>query len=193
MSIAGRLIVFGLVNLVALVALLSKLMDMGNTYPRALRMAWNLVILNNDQENDRKASPEMAWFTVLRKTWWLNIVFCCLCWILNAGWELSVMLAVLVLVHVYWFQHGKMSLEESYDQVYCLNANWGVVYQEIKKDTEMNGRSLAELDLRKKNLLVLAVQRNGQVLPFPKGLEILGAGDRVVMFGDLNAYRGLGG
>lgn len=72
-----------------------------------------------------------------------------------------------------------------------LNTNWGIMFQEIDSGSNLNQRSLAELDLRKKNLLVLAVERRGQFFSFPKGVETLTVGDRVYIFGDLESYHAI--
>lgn len=45
------------------------------------------------------------------------------------------------------------------------------------------GMTLAELDLRRKELLVLSIVRGGKVVIFPKGPEVLLAGDRLLVFG----------
>lgn len=45
------------------------------------------------------------------------------------------------------------------------------------------GHSLAELNLRKKNLLVLSVTREETIIPFPKGPEVFLAGDELLVFG----------
>jgi Trk K+ transport system NAD-binding subunit len=70
-----------------------------------------------------------------------------------------------------------------------LDRHWGVVIKYIDADLDLSMKSLAELDLRKKNLLVMAVERNGQVIPFPKGLEVIQSGDRLVIFGNLHSYH----
>jgi hypothetical protein len=45
------------------------------------------------------------------------------------------------------------------------------------------GHTLSELDLRKKNLLVLAVIRGEEIIPFPKGPEMLRCNDDLLIFG----------
>ena len=48
------------------------------------------------------------------------------------------------------------------------------------------GHTLGELDLRKKNLLVLAIIRNDEIIPFPKGVELLRDRDDLLIFGVLD-------
>lgn len=45
--------------------------------------------------------------------------------------------------------------------------------------------TLGELDLRKKNLLVLAIVRDNEMIPFPKGPEMLHHKDDLLIFGSL--------
>jgi len=78
----------------------------------------------------------------------------------------------------------------------CVNVNWRNLYEldpdygvlEITLTAEGPGKewigsSLAELNLRKKELLVLAIIRQGKFTVFPKGPEILTVGDQVLVFG----------
>lgn len=185
--------ILSMCNLAALAVLVWRLIDCGKTYSRALQIAWNLIIFDNPSEEECGICRNIDWAPVLRKTWWINLLLFCACWIFQPSVSLTISLLLAGIFHFCWYYYCKDCLQESFDQVYHLNSNWGIIYEEIKEGSILKARSLAELDLRKKNLLVLAVQREGQILPFPKGLEMLGAGDRVVMFGDLNAYRGLGG
>jgi hypothetical protein len=95
------------------------------------------------------------------------------------------------LFHIYWYLEGHVSKGERFDRILNLNHNWGIVYKEIEAGSGVNLKTLAELDLRKKNLLVLAIDRQGELTPFPKGLEVLRAGDRMVMFGDLYSFHSI--
>lgn len=51
------------------------------------------------------------------------------------------------------------------------------------------GHTLGELDLRKKNLLVLAIIRGEEIIPFPKGPEMLKHNDDLLIFGSMNELR----
>ncbi|NLM37156.1 MAG: hypothetical protein GX202_03400 [Firmicutes bacterium] len=70
--------------------------------------------------------------------------------------------------------------------VYPLTDGYGV-YELILKPSgpvrEWVGTTLAELDLRRKELLVLSITRAGKVIIFPKGPEVLMADDRLLVFG----------
>lgn len=48
------------------------------------------------------------------------------------------------------------------------------------------GHTLGELDLRKKNLLVLTIIRGEEIIPFPKGPEMLRHFDDLLIFGSMN-------
>jgi Trk K+ transport system NAD-binding subunit len=77
------------------------------------------------------------------------------------------------------------------DQILFANGNWGIVYTGIDKYSSWEQKSLADLDLRKKNLLVLAVEHEGQWSPFPKGSEVLLPDDQILLFGAMSSYREL--
>ncbi|HHW12438.1 MAG TPA: hypothetical protein GXX33_05490 [Firmicutes bacterium] len=70
--------------------------------------------------------------------------------------------------------------------VYPLTDGYGV-YEIVLRPSgpvrEWVGTTLAELDLRRKELLVLSITRAGKVIIFPKGPEVLLADDRLLVFG----------
>ena len=71
--------------------------------------------------------------------------------------------------------------------VYPLTDDYGV-YEIVLGPSgpvrEWVGTTLAELDLRRKELLVLSIARAGKVIIFPKGPEVLLADDRLLVFGN---------
>jgi hypothetical protein len=69
--------------------------------------------------------------------------------------------------------------------VYPLSEKHGVYEITLKSDLDLDwvGTTLAELDLRRKELLVLSIVRPGQTIVFPKGPEVLLADDRLLVFG----------
>jgi hypothetical protein len=70
--------------------------------------------------------------------------------------------------------------------VYPLTDDYGV-YEIVLGPSgparEWVGTTLAELDLRRKELLVLSIARAGKVIIFPKGPEVLFDDDRLLVFG----------
>ncbi|HEY8343596.1 MAG TPA: TrkA C-terminal domain-containing protein [Bacillota bacterium] len=74
----------------------------------------------------------------------------------------------------------------NWQHLYELDSDYGVLEITLTADgpgKEWIGSTLAELNLRKRELLVLAIIRNNKFTVFPKGPEILTAGDRVLVFG----------
>ncbi|HHU51690.1 MAG TPA: hypothetical protein GXZ36_07730 [Firmicutes bacterium] len=74
----------------------------------------------------------------------------------------------------------------NWQHLYELDPDYGVLEITLTADgpgKEWIGSTLAELNLRKRELLVLAIIRKNKFTVFPKGPEILAAGDRVLVFG----------
>jgi hypothetical protein len=135
--------------------------------------------------------PLMFWALLLGKTWWLMVLILVITWVNSRELAFLPVLLLLILIHIYWYLEGHAHQNEQFDRTLNLNQNWGVIYKEIDAASGVNSKTLAELDLRKKNLLVLAIERQGRITPFPKGLEVLSAGDRMVMFGDLYSFHNI--
>ena len=77
----------------------------------------------------------------------------------------------------------------AWERIYSLPEGYAVFLVALnKKEAEEDwiGATLSQLDLRKKNLLVLAILRSGRLIVFPKGQEVLSAGDRLLIFGRKN-------
>jgi hypothetical protein len=189
MDIVFKLILFLLINLAALGYLLFELIELGNPYRQALRMAWDLIVLSGNGNQTSSISVKMNWVHLLRKAWWLMVLLYFLFWITSGQYYSNLLILVLLLLHGYWYIHAAIHPVKAQDQILFTNDNWGVVYTGIDPHSRWDQKSLAELDLRKKNLLVLAVEHQGQLLPFPKGSEVLFPDDRVLLFGEMSSYR----
>lgn len=189
MDTAFKLILFLLINLAALGYLIFELIELGNPYRQALRIAWDLIVSNQNGNQTSGIFAKMNWIYLLRKIWWLMVFLYFLFWITTGQFCSTLLVLVLLLLHGYWYIYSAIKPAKIQDQILYTNDNWGVVYTGIDQHSHWDQKSLAELDLRKKNLLVLAVEHQGQLLPFPKGSEVLFPDDRVLLFGDLSSYR----
>lgn len=189
MDPAFKLLLLLLTNLTALGYLLFEFIELGSTYPQALRIAWDLVVLNGKENHSSGISAPWKWVPLLRKTWWLMIFFYGWHWTTSGQSYSTILILVLLLIHVYWWIHSNIHPVKPDSQIFFANKNWGIIYTTINKDSRWEQKSLAELDLRKKNLLILAVEHEGQLSAFPKGSEILFPDDRVLLFGELSSYR----
>jgi hypothetical protein len=191
MGTPWKLAILLIANLLALGYRLGCLMKPGNTYRQALRIAWDLIILNQNEDINGSARLKTGYYSLLRRTWWLMIFLYLLNWIIFKTSAGTISILVLLLLHVYWYIHANITPEQAKDQLLFLNDNWGIIYREVDCSSGLDQKSLAELNLRKKNLLVLAIERDGQLVPFPKGLEVLKAGDRVLLFGSLSSFQAM--
>lgn len=191
MSAISKLLILIGFNFGALALLIYRLIRNGNKYQEALCLAWDWVLLQNGGNVSVNSRPPMFGAGLLSKTWWLMLLISGIVWIVSRELAIWPVLTFLGLVHIYWFLEGHASKTEQFARILNLNHNWGIIYEEIAGSSDLNSKTLAELDLRKKNLLVLAIERQGQLTPFPKGLEVLTAGDRMVMFGDLYSFHSI--
>jgi hypothetical protein len=187
-SVAIKLLLLAIINITALGYLLNRLLIRGNSLAESLRQAWDLV-LGIPAQTDYHIYASLLWVPILRKTWWLMLFAYGVSWFISDDLWMTIGMALLVIIHILWYLYASVTLGTKYDRVLHFTADWGIIYQEVDAGSFLIQKSLAELDLRKKNLLVLAIERSNQLNPFPKGLEVIQAGDRIVMFGDLNAYR----
>ncbi|HOJ77140.1 MAG TPA: TrkA C-terminal domain-containing protein [Bacillota bacterium] len=188
MSISEKIALIILANVISVLIIMIKLILEGKRFMEVLKYTWDLILIDPKSNILLKHRFREKWLLVQHYCWWLMLFFVVYYWLFipNAS---SFYLITLVIVHLLWGLIVK--LEPKYNRIINLNQNWGIIFQEITEDSWFNKKSLAELDLRKKSLLVLAIERQGQMLPFPKGVEVLMLGDRVAIFGDLNYYKGL--
>ncbi len=102
-------------------------------------------------------------------------------------WETVLLIIILVAVSLALYYLASLRNDPNeYQSVYPLSEDFGV-YELLLSPSgttgEWIGATLAELDLRKKELLVLSISRSGKITIFPKGPEILLADDRLLVFG----------
>ena len=66
---------------------------------------------------------------------------------------------------------------------------YGLVKKIIPDDSLMIGKSIAKLQLNKKGILVLGIEREKGWIPTPKAGEILKCYDRIIVYGPLDALK----
>lgn len=119
---------------------------------------------------------ELLSLVLLLRIFWLN------------QWGEAVLLLLILSALVLAFFY-LVSLQAGNSQamqcVYPLSEEYGVYEITLKSGIVRDwvGTTLAELDLRRKELLVLSIVRSGQLIVFPKGPEVLLADDRLLVFG----------
>lgn len=87
---------------------------------------------------------------------------------------------------------GRHRSSESSDAILTLSNDFGIFRIDLRlMDHEYHwaGKTLAELNLRKRDLLVLAILRGDEVIPFPKGPEVVVSGDELLIFGRIRELR----
>jgi hypothetical protein len=70
-------------------------------------------------------------------------------------------------------------------EILRLAENYGVAEIEITKDSKNCGLNLREANFRQKDILILAIERDKQILPAPKASDILKEGDSLICYGKL--------
>jgi hypothetical protein len=185
-----KLMGFYLFNLAGLCGLVVLVMRQGRTFSAALRVAWEAILAGSGKNySPGPVNPNMA--VILAKTWWMMIFITLLLWVREPDPGYGYALMGLGLTHMGWYWRSFSSISRDFERIDTLDSGWGIIYLTVRDRSFLNEKSLAELDLRKKNLLILAIVRAGNMVPFPKGVEILMPGDRLVIFGDLDYYRGI--
>lgn len=183
----GKIALIAFLNCAALFGLIRRLILRGNTRAAALRIAWKMVI-GRQTNLFESLDFHPLWSLALPMSWWIMNLCFIAAWLVVPEFSSTVAFVLLIVVHGIWYMLS-FDKKEEFNRFVRINQQFGVVFKEIGPHSEMSGKSLAELDLRKKELLVLAVERDGRITPFPKGMEVLETGDRLVIFGDLNSYR----
>lgn len=61
----------------------------------------------------------------------------------------------------------------------------------VSRNSSLVGKSIGELGLREQDIVVLTLERKGQVIPNPKDSRAIRAGDRLLCFGRLDGMKAL--
>jgi hypothetical protein len=66
---------------------------------------------------------------------------------------------------------------------------YGLVKKIVPEESSMIGKSIAKLELNKKGILVLGIERENSWIPTPKAGEIMKSYDRLIVYGPLDALK----
>ena len=182
MNIYINLSLLILVNFLGLIWLLNQLREENESLSQISRRAWFLLFAAEEHEQ-----KNLLGLTILRRNWWLMNYLSLILLIITPNWQFTVLFGVLLSTQLIWYYLAKQAV--SFERVISLDQKTGIFYHEIQPDSELSSKSLAELDLRKKNLLVLAIERQGELTSFPKGLEVINPGDRLIIFGEYQTFK----
>jgi ribosomal protein S6--L-glutamate ligase len=72
-----------------------------------------------------------------------------------------------------------------------VKGGYGVAELPIGSESDLVNKTIAECGLRDRDILVLSIDRNGVVIPNPKGSRQILTGDKLLCFGKLLTLRGL--
>ena len=120
---------------------------------------------------------ELLSLVLLLRTFWLN------------QWGEAVLLLLIlgvVILALFYLGSLRQDNNQEIQCIYPLSEDFGVYEIALGPSNmirEWVGTTLAELDLRRKELLVLSISRAGKTIIFPKGPEVLLADDRLLVFG----------
>ena len=84
-----------------------------------------------------------------------------------------------------WTNLQEIPIEEAFH----LAEGYGVAAVRIGPESRVIGRSLAQEALAEKDVLVLAIEREGETVATPKAQEVIQHGDRLICYGRLKAMR----
>ncbi|MCC6490711.1 MAG: RimK family alpha-L-glutamate ligase [Candidatus Hydrogenedentes bacterium] len=72
-----------------------------------------------------------------------------------------------------------------------VKGGYGISELPVGPGSELAGQTVAETGLRERDVLVLSIDRNGVVIPNPKGSREILVGDKLLCFGKLLTMKGL--
>jgi small-conductance mechanosensitive channel len=75
------------------------------------------------------------------------------------------------------------------EEVVQLAEGYGVASIRVRPESEVIGHSLAEKALAEKDVLVLAIEREGKTIAAPKANEVIQRGDRLICYGRLKVIK----
>ncbi len=81
--------------------------------------------------------------------------------------------------------------EEASEDLLHLVEGFGLVRATIKEDSSIVGTSLSQCELTKQGILVLGIERDKNWIPTPKAEETVREGDKLIVYGRLDALKSL--
>lgn len=94
-----------------------------------------------------------------------------------------------------WFEHrltrSQLFNPRKLEEVLHLTQEFSVAEIRIPEDSPLIGHSLAETRLSEQDILVLAIERSGEIIPTPKGKDTIQRQDHLVCYGQTQAMKRL--
>jgi len=79
----------------------------------------------------------------------------------------------------------------SFEEVLLLNEGYGVVEVYVRDDSHIVHKTLGQLQLRTRGMVVMAIDRAGAVIPAPQAETMLSPGDRLICYGKAKTIGGI--
>jgi Trk K+ transport system NAD-binding subunit len=83
----------------------------------------------------------------------------------------------------------KFIKQEILEELFSLPQGYGIAQLTITKDVEEKGLSLREAGFIKKNILVLSIERDNNLVPFPHAEDTILEGDKLLCYGLLKNIK----
>ncbi len=182
MDIFQKLVLVMVGELILIGWLIYGLKKAGYELAEAATLVWEALL---GRQPLVAAPSRKYWLSLplLSGLWWLTIGAVVVYWLFTNGPLGNLLLGILILIHLGWVV---LILQKSgYNRVFKLNDRIGFLFYQVAEETALSYASLAELDLRKKEILVLAIKRQDNYLIFPKGSESFLPQDQLIIFGDI--------
>ncbi|MFH0732943.1 MAG: TrkA C-terminal domain-containing protein [Candidatus Omnitrophota bacterium] len=77
----------------------------------------------------------------------------------------------------------------SFEEFLLTSGGYVISQIEICKSNPLLGRALSESELKKEDILVLSIEREGQYIPNPQASAVINLGDRLICFGRLENIK----
>lgn len=88
-------------------------------------------------------------------------------------------------------KHQLLIRKKSIEEVLRLGDTYGVAEVTIDENSELLALTLAQAGLTEKNILVLAIERDGRFIHMPRSFDRILAKDVLLVYGDLESLRQL--
>jgi hypothetical protein len=79
----------------------------------------------------------------------------------------------------------------SFEEVLLLDEGYGVVEVYVSDDSNIVHKTLGQLQLRTRGMVVMAIDRAGVVIPAPHAETMLSPGDRLICYGKVKTIGGI--
>jgi ribosomal protein S6--L-glutamate ligase len=79
--------------------------------------------------------------------------------------------------------------ETNFEDVLLLAEGYGVVEVYVREESDIACKTLGESQLRQRGMVVMAIDRVGQIIPAPQSDTTLLVDDRLICYGKVEAIR----